>query len=155
MRGISVGWGDNYVPHLEGQEFEITTLPAGRYVLVHSVNRARDLRESDYGDNTASMAFDLSWPRGRKLPPRIDVVARCPGTATRPLRRRQPDPPTSLRTISQSRATTSALSARTESPPPQPRPDTVSSPGWTRTNNPSVNSRMLCQLSYRGSAAEL
>src|SRR5207248_1529867 len=26
-----------------------------------------------------------------------------------------------------------------------------SSPGWTRTNNPSVNSRMLCQLSYRGS----
>jgi hypothetical protein len=25
-----------------------------------------------------------------------------------------------------------------------------SSPGWTRTNNPSVNSRMLCQLSYRG-----
>src|SRR5918995_4044414 len=27
------------------------------------------------------------------------------------------------------------------------------SPGWTRTNNPSVNSRMLCQLSYRGKAA--
>ena len=26
-----------------------------------------------------------------------------------------------------------------------------SSPGWTRTNNPPVNSRMLCQLSYRGS----
>jgi hypothetical protein len=26
-----------------------------------------------------------------------------------------------------------------------------SSPGWTRTNNPSVNSRMLCQLSYEGS----
>ena len=23
-------------------------------------------------------------------------------------------------------------------------------PGWTRTNNPPVNSRMLCQLSYRG-----
>jgi integrase len=27
------------------------------------------------------------------------------------------------------------------------------SPGWTRTNNPPVNSRMLCQLSYRGTAA--
>src|SRR5207302_10546245 len=26
------------------------------------------------------------------------------------------------------------------------------SPGWTRTNNPPVNSRMLCQLSYRGTA---
>ena len=29
-----------------------------------------------------------------------------------------------------------------------------SSPGWTRTNNPPVNSRMLCQLSYRGLAAD-
>ena len=29
--------------------------------------------------------------------------------------------------------------------------DAGGSPGWTRTNNPSVNSRMLCQLSYRGS----
>ena len=29
----------------------------------------------------------------------------------------------------------------------------VGSPGWTRTNNPPVNSRMLCQLSYRGSSA--
>lgn len=27
----------------------------------------------------------------------------------------------------------------------------VSSPNWTRTNNPSINSRMLCQLSYGGS----
>ncbi|CAD5945139.1 protein of unknown function [Streptomyces sp. KY75] len=25
------------------------------------------------------------------------------------------------------------------------------SPDWTRTSNPPVNSRMLCQLSYRGS----
>ena len=28
------------------------------------------------------------------------------------------------------------------------------SPGWTRTNNPPVNSRMLCQLSYRGSLGQ-
>jgi hypothetical protein len=28
--------------------------------------------------------------------------------------------------------------------------EVCSSPGWTRTNNPPVNSRMLCQLSYRG-----
>ena len=24
------------------------------------------------------------------------------------------------------------------------------SPDWTRTNNPAINSRMLCQLSYGG-----
>jgi hypothetical protein len=39
------------------------------------------------------------------------------------------------------------------SPAPEIRTVTCGdgSPGWTRTNNPSVNSRMLCQLSYRGS----
>jgi hypothetical protein len=26
------------------------------------------------------------------------------------------------------------------------------SPDWTRTNNPAINSRMLCQLSYGGRA---
>jgi lysyl oxidase len=82
--GISVGWGDDYKPHLEGQEFDITGLAAGRYVLVHRVNPARTLRESDYSDNASSMAFDLSWPRGGNLPPRIDVVARCPDKATCP-----------------------------------------------------------------------
>jgi hypothetical protein len=30
-----------------------------------------------------------------------------------------------------------------------------SSPGWTRTNNPPVNSRMLCQLSYWGRRASV
>ena len=80
--GISVGWGDNYQPHLEGQELELTSLPAGRYVLVHRVNTTRDIVESDYTDNVASMAIDLSWPDGPKRPPSIDVVARCPGSAT-------------------------------------------------------------------------
>lgn len=80
--GISVGWGDNYQPHLEGQELEVTSLPAGRYVLVHRVNTERDIVESDYDDNVASMAIDLSWPRGPKLPPSLDVIARCPGSAT-------------------------------------------------------------------------
>jgi hypothetical protein len=28
------------------------------------------------------MALELSWPRGRKAPPRVDVVARCQGAAT-------------------------------------------------------------------------
>jgi hypothetical protein len=82
--GISIGWGDNYVAHLEGQELEITSLEPGRYVLVHRVNADRDLRESDYTDNVASLAIELGWPRGRQQPPRIDVIARCPGTATCP-----------------------------------------------------------------------
>jgi len=59
--GISPGYGDDYVPRLEGQSIDITGLPAGRYVLRHRVNVDRALRESDYGDNGAEVPFDLSW----------------------------------------------------------------------------------------------
>ena len=82
--GISIGWGDDYAPHLEGQEFDITGLAPGRYVIVHRVNPGRDIRESDYSDNASSLAIDLGWPRGRTAPPRLDVVARCPLTETCP-----------------------------------------------------------------------
>jgi hypothetical protein len=82
--GISIGFGDNYKPHLEGQELEVTGLAAGRYVLVHRVNPQRVLRETNYADNASSLAFDLSWPRGEQRSPRIDVVARCPDKATCP-----------------------------------------------------------------------
>ena len=82
--GISVGYGDDYDAHLEGQEFEITGLPAGRYLLVHRVNSRRLLTEKDYGNNAASMALELSWPRGTRLPPSIEVVARCPSSASCP-----------------------------------------------------------------------
>jgi hypothetical protein len=80
--GISVGYGDDYDAHLEGQDFDVTGLPAGRYLLVHRVNAARVLRESDYSNNASSMAFELSWPRGQKSPPRVTVIRRCPDSAT-------------------------------------------------------------------------
>jgi hypothetical protein len=59
--GISPGYGDDYVPRLEGQWIDITDLPAGRYVLRHRVNVDRALRESEYGNNSAEVPFDLSW----------------------------------------------------------------------------------------------
>jgi hypothetical protein len=62
--GISPGYGDDYVPRLEGQWIDITQLPAGRYVLRHRVNVDRVLRESDYGNNSAEVLFDLSWSDG-------------------------------------------------------------------------------------------
>jgi hypothetical protein len=75
--GISVGYGDNYLPHLEGQYIDITGVPAGRYELLHRVNGDRALRESDYGNNAASIIVRITWPAGMKRPPRIDVVERC------------------------------------------------------------------------------
>ena len=38
VQGISPGYGDDYVPNLEGQYVEVTDVPAGRYLLVHRVN---------------------------------------------------------------------------------------------------------------------
>jgi len=70
--GISPGYGDDYVPRLEGQWIDITGLPPGRYVLRHRVNVGRVLRESDYGDNSASVSFELRWSAAGT--PRIHAV---------------------------------------------------------------------------------
>jgi hypothetical protein len=77
--GISPGYGDNYLPYLEGQSLPLTGLPAGRYVLIHRANPDHALRESNYTDNAASVLLDLQW-RGRV--PVIQEIATCPMTAT-------------------------------------------------------------------------
>ena len=59
--GISPGYGDDYVPRLEGQSIDITALRAGRYVLRHRVNVDLALRESDYENNRAEVPFELTW----------------------------------------------------------------------------------------------
>jgi hypothetical protein len=70
--GISPGYGDDYVPRLEGQSIDITDLPAGRYALRHRVNVDRTLRESDYGNNEASVTFELRWAKSGT--PRVVAV---------------------------------------------------------------------------------
>jgi hypothetical protein len=79
--GISVGFGDNYKPSLEGQYFDLTRLPPGRYLIVHRVNVGHRLRESDYTNNASSLVFDLRWPHGFGASPSIEVVRRCTGSA--------------------------------------------------------------------------
>lgn len=79
-QGISVGYGDDYKPTLEGQHFDVTRLPPGRYLLVHRANPERALRELDYANNAASLLFRLAWPGGAGRPPRITVLGRCPDT---------------------------------------------------------------------------
>ena len=84
--GISVGFGDDYDPQLEGQYVDITGLPSGRYELVHEVNADRRLRESNYRNNAASILIDISWALGSPTP-RVDVVQRCgDGRRCRPAR---------------------------------------------------------------------
>jgi len=90
LQGISPGYGDDYLPHLEGQYVDITEVPPGPYVLVHRVNADRSLVESRYGNNAASARIRLYPPvRGK---PRVRVMAQCPGFDTCP--RRSPPPQT-------------------------------------------------------------
>ena len=76
--GISVGYGDNYRPNLEGQYLDVTDLPAGRYTLVHRVNGSRTVRERSYANNAASLLLSLRWQRGRTSEPDVATIARCP-----------------------------------------------------------------------------
>jgi hypothetical protein len=69
--GISPGYGDDYVPRLEGQYVVLDGVPAGRYRLVHRVNPERALHESDFSNNTASVLLELSWREGK---PKVAVV---------------------------------------------------------------------------------
>jgi Lysyl oxidase len=78
VEGISVGYGDDYPANLEGQSLPLTGLPAGRYVLVHSVNVQRLLRETDYGNNASSLLLRLQWRAGA---PSLRVLRRCPDRA--------------------------------------------------------------------------
>jgi hypothetical protein len=77
-QGISPGYGDDYVPRLEGQYVDITELPAGRYVLVHRVNPERELRESSYANNAASVLLELRRPPGG--PPEVAILESCPAS---------------------------------------------------------------------------
>ncbi len=86
--GTSPGFTDWYPAHFHGQNLDVTDLPAGRYVLVHHVNPLGYLRESDYTNNLASVLLRLTWPEGRRRPPRVRVLRTCPASARCQQRRR-------------------------------------------------------------------
>jgi hypothetical protein len=73
--GISPGYGDNYMPYLEGQSLPLSDLPAGRYVLTHRTNPDRALRESNYKNDAASVLLELSWSGAV---PEMSVLRSCP-----------------------------------------------------------------------------
>jgi hypothetical protein len=63
-QGLSPGFGDDYVPRLEGQYVDVTGVAPGRYRLIHAVNVDRTLRESDYTNNAASVVVILELRGG-------------------------------------------------------------------------------------------
>jgi hypothetical protein len=75
--GISVGYGDEYVPQLEGQYIDVTGVSSGDYTLVHRLNVDRSLRETNYTNDAASALIRL-WPNGYGNSPRVQVLQTCP-----------------------------------------------------------------------------
>jgi hypothetical protein len=78
--GLSPGFGDDYVPLLEGQFIDVTGLPPSRYILIHRVNPSRDVRESSYANNAASALLELD--RDGQGPATVTALATCPDTAS-------------------------------------------------------------------------
>jgi hypothetical protein len=78
--GISVGYGDDYTQIRDGQDIDVTGIPAGKYYLVHRVNKDRRLKESSYANNTSSLLIELTWPRGMKAWPDVVILAACSNT---------------------------------------------------------------------------
>lgn len=79
--GISPGWMDIYGPEKEGQFVDVTSVPAGRYLLVNRVNAGRAIRETRYDDDVAATAIDLEWPGGAAAAPTVTVIGTCTGAA--------------------------------------------------------------------------
>jgi hypothetical protein len=70
--GMSVGWGDDYWPHLEGQFLDLNGLPEGEYLVVHRVNVDRKIEEERYDNNEACARLTIAWPNGPTARPAWD-----------------------------------------------------------------------------------
>ena len=75
--GESVGYTDRYPAFFHGQALDVTNVPPGRYWLVHQANADFHLREAHYGDDTASLLVQISWPDGRNGEPRVTTLRTC------------------------------------------------------------------------------
>jgi len=73
---VSEGLGpdrtDYYNPNLEGQWIDVQDVPPGDYWLVHWVNSAKEICESDYSNDAAAVKIAL-WPNGYGVAPYFTV----------------------------------------------------------------------------------
>jgi hypothetical protein len=86
--GISVGRGDAYTYDVDLQWLDLTSAPSGTYDIVNTVNADHTILESDYDNDSSSIAISLQWPNGAsKAPavitqaPTVTLLRSCPGSA--------------------------------------------------------------------------
>ncbi|HEX4222126.1 MAG TPA: lysyl oxidase family protein [Pseudonocardiaceae bacterium] len=86
--GISVGRGDDYTYDVDFQWLDLTSAPSGTYDIVNTVNADHTILESDYTNDSSSIAIAIQWPDGAsKAPavitqaPTVTLLRSCPGSA--------------------------------------------------------------------------
>jgi hypothetical protein len=62
IQGMSVGWGDTYGAHLEGQDVDFTGNPDGIYQLKIEIDPKKHLIESDKNDNVSCVLLNIRNP---------------------------------------------------------------------------------------------
>lgn len=60
LQGLSIGWGDTYESHLDGQSIPVPENLNGTYALKSTVNPFSLLLESDYGNNAYTIYLDIT-----------------------------------------------------------------------------------------------
>jgi hypothetical protein len=60
FQGLSVGWGDRYGSHLEGQSIDITGNPDGTYRLMIEADPESRLLETDESDNASCVLLNVN-----------------------------------------------------------------------------------------------
>jgi hypothetical protein len=63
---LPAGWGDTYRRNLAGQNFDITRVPNGRYLLEMRVNPRGELRETTAANNVAQRGIVLRGKPGMR-----------------------------------------------------------------------------------------
>ncbi len=61
-QGISVGWADVYLWHIDCQFLDVTDAPPGRHILEVEVNPDRVLPEANYRNNSATTRIRIARP---------------------------------------------------------------------------------------------
>jgi hypothetical protein len=78
--GVGPAQVSRYAPISEGQSFNVTNLPSGRYWLVERADPHGRFAESDTSDNASSVLFSFANRRvGRAHKVRLTLVGACPG----------------------------------------------------------------------------
>jgi len=121
VQGMSVGWGDEYGSHLDGQSIDVTGLPDGSYNLKIEVDPKNRIVESDESDNVSNQVVKKSGDSITPVPSPDPTAAPTPDSTVAPT----PDPtvaPTPDLTAAPVPTSTTATSAE---PPREVRPPPV------------------------------